>query len=103
MGETKSDEDGMFEVQGHETEITDIDPKLNIYHNCEDESRVNWETKWGHNLIKNKLKECLRKVEIEIPDKFISKGLEPNEVFDAGILNLSGQFPGETRDCLNRK
>ena len=40
LGQTVSDEDGLFEVQGWETEITDIDPKLNIYHNCEDEQHV---------------------------------------------------------------
>lgn len=41
MGETKSIEDGTFFVAGNETEVTQIDPKINIYHNCEDEARVN--------------------------------------------------------------
>ena len=40
MGQSNSDSDGVFEVQGFETEVTDIDPKLNIYHNCEDEQHV---------------------------------------------------------------
>lgn len=40
MGQTASNEDGEFEVQGSETELSDIDPKLNIYHNCEDEQHV---------------------------------------------------------------
>ena len=40
MGETKSDDEGKFLVSGNETEITQIDPKVNIYHNCDDENKV---------------------------------------------------------------
>ena len=32
MGEGVTDEDGAFELKGHETEVTDIDPKVNVYH-----------------------------------------------------------------------
>jgi len=32
MDEGVTDEDGHFELQGKETEITNIDPKLNVYH-----------------------------------------------------------------------
>ncbi|KAL3089691.1 hypothetical protein niasHT_020470 [Heterodera trifolii] len=89
MGETETDEEGKFEVNGSETEVSDIDLRLSIYHNCEDEA-----------------KECLRRIDIEIGDEFISRLTDADKaekVFDAGILNLSGHFPGETRECLQSK
>lgn len=36
MGETTSDEKGFFYVSGSNAEISDIDPKFNIYHDCND-------------------------------------------------------------------
>jgi hypothetical protein len=32
MDEGVTDDEGHFELQGKETEITNIDPKLNVYH-----------------------------------------------------------------------
>lgn len=32
MAESVTDEDGNFELSGSETEITDIEPKVNVYH-----------------------------------------------------------------------
>uniref|UniRef100_A0A915EEJ4 Uncharacterized protein n=1 Tax=Ditylenchus dipsaci TaxID=166011 RepID=A0A915EEJ4_9BILA len=84
MGETSSDKDGNFIVIGNETELTTIDPKINIYHNCEDEAI-----------------ECLRKFQIFLPKDHVAEGARPSKIFDAGVLNLSGKFPGESRDCLN--
>jgi hypothetical protein len=40
MGETKSRGDGTFELQGSSHEFTSIDPKINIYHDCDDELTV---------------------------------------------------------------
>lgn len=40
MAEGKSDANGTFYLSGTETELTTIDPKLNIYHNCNDERKV---------------------------------------------------------------
>uniref|UniRef100_A0A914S2U0 Uncharacterized protein n=1 Tax=Parascaris equorum TaxID=6256 RepID=A0A914S2U0_PAREQ len=71
-------------VKGYTHEITTIDPKLNIYHDCEDG-----------------LKPCQRKVTIYIPDKFVYSGKTPKTLYDAGTIQLAGKFKGETRDCLN--
>ncbi|KAK6048722.1 Transthyretin-like family protein [Cooperia oncophora] len=84
MDEAFSDKDGQFKLKGNDTEWSKIDPKLNIYHNCEDEKV-----------------ECWRKVQIIIPDDYVTEGGEPNKTFDIGILNLNAKLPGETRDCLN--
>ncbi|VDM92085.1 unnamed protein product [Litomosoides sigmodontis] len=84
MAEGKSDSHGHFELKGHTSEITTIDPKLNVYHDCEDG-----------------LKPCQRKITIHIPDKYITLGKTPKTIYDAGTVQLAGKFKGETRDCLN--
>ncbi|KAK6113571.1 Uncharacterized protein BM_BM17473 [Brugia malayi] len=84
MAQGRTDKNGEFSLNGTETEITPIDPKLNIYHNCND----------GH-------KDCSRKVSIKIPKSSIVEGEKAGEAFDIGVLNLSSKFPGETRDCIN--
>ncbi|KAK0393441.1 hypothetical protein QR680_000214 [Steinernema hermaphroditum] len=84
MDEGLTDNEGRFQLQGHETEITTIDPKLNVYHDCNDEKTP-----------------CLKKFSIILPDSYVSLGEKPEKVFDAGTLNLDGRFSGESRDCLN--
>uniref|UniRef100_A0A914C6T0 Transthyretin-like protein 5 n=1 Tax=Acrobeloides nanus TaxID=290746 RepID=A0A914C6T0_9BILA len=85
--ESVSDKKGRFYLKGYTTEISTIDPKLNIYHDCNDE-------KWP----------CLKKVSVVIPDSYITEGTKiPKKTFDVGTINLSGAFSGESRDCLNRK
>ena len=84
MGETSSDNSGNFQVSGYTSEITPIDPKINIYTDCNDG-----------------IKPCQRKITIKIPNKYITIGKEPKEYFDAGVLQLAGKFPGESRDCIH--
>uniref|UniRef100_A0A0K0ESY2 Col_cuticle_N domain-containing protein n=1 Tax=Strongyloides stercoralis TaxID=6248 RepID=A0A0K0ESY2_STRER len=80
-----SGHNGLFQLVGNETEITTIDPKLNVYHNCNDEAI-----------------ECLRKFSITIPQEYVTKESDtPEKIFDVGIINLSATMPGETRDCIN--
>ncbi|KAI6196368.1 Matrix metalloproteinase [Aphelenchoides besseyi] len=84
MAEGRSDKDGKFALSGSETEISQIDVKVNIYTNCNDET-----------------KEGLRKFEIRIPYDYVTEGPTPKKTFDVGVLNLDGVFPGETRDFIN--
>ncbi|KAI1715213.1 transthyretin-like family domain-containing protein [Ditylenchus destructor] len=84
MDEGVTDSDGRFELRGHETELTSIDPKVNIYHDCNDETVP-----------------CLKKIAIVIPDEYITDGEIPKKTFDVGKLNLAGTFSGESRDCFN--
>ncbi|VDK75444.1 unnamed protein product [Anisakis simplex] len=84
MAQGKSGKDGSFELQGHTDEFTTIDPKLNVYHDCDDE-----------------LTPCQRKISVTIPDKYVSSGKTPKKIYDAGVIELSGKFKGEARDCLN--
>ncbi|MFH4980317.1 hypothetical protein AB6A40_007026 [Gnathostoma spinigerum] len=84
MGETYTDAHGQFEVNGYNSEISDIDPKFNVYHDCND-----W---WW---------PCQRKFSIMIPDEYISSGTIPKRIYDAGVIELSGTYPGESRDCFH--
>lgn len=40
MASGKTDSSGHFELQGYTYEFTTIDPKLNIYHDCNDGIKV---------------------------------------------------------------
>ncbi|KIH62084.1 Transthyretin-like family protein, partial [Ancylostoma duodenale] len=70
-------------LSGSKTEITNIDPKVNIYHKC------------------NYKGPCYKKIGITIPDNYISCGYHPQFTFDIGRINLAGKFKGESIDCLN--
>uniref|UniRef100_A0A7E4URY2 Transthyretin-like family protein n=1 Tax=Panagrellus redivivus TaxID=6233 RepID=A0A7E4URY2_PANRE len=78
-----TDANGRFQLSGSETELTTIDPRLKVYHNCD----------LGIN-------PCRRKVTFEIPKKFIASGPNVVQWYDLGSINLNTKFPGEERDCI---
>uniref|UniRef100_A0A914ZX87 Transthyretin-like protein 5 n=1 Tax=Parascaris univalens TaxID=6257 RepID=A0A914ZX87_PARUN len=84
MGETTTDSQGRFELSGSNAEVSSIDPKINIYHDCED-----W---WW---------PCQRKISIMIPDVYITPGTRPRNFYDAGTIELAGKYAGEERDCIH--
>ncbi|KAI1732057.1 transthyretin-like family domain-containing protein [Ditylenchus destructor] len=68
---TYTDSNGIFEVKGDTRELTNIDPQLKIYHDC------------------NKgINPCPIKWVINIPDKYISSGTKPKKLFYLGDVNL---------------
>ncbi|CAD5208231.1 unnamed protein product [Bursaphelenchus xylophilus] len=89
MAETTSDKNGYFELKGHAEENfeSDIDPKINIDHNCDDA--------WI---------PCDRRLTIYLPDSYITNGRfshYPKKLYDVGTLELSGKMSGESRDCIH--
>ena len=80
----KTNSMGQFELKGHTDEVTTIDVKLNIYHDCNDG-----------------VKPCQRKFTIKIPDSYVSNGKAPKKIYDAGTIQLAGIYPKESRDCLH--
>ncbi|CAJ0942212.1 unnamed protein product, partial [Mesorhabditis belari] len=84
LGSVKTGHDGTYQLSGNAREITNIDPKINIYHDCNDG-----------------MKPCQRKFHISIPSRYINSGKNPSNWFDAGTLELAGKYPGESRDCLH--
>uniref|UniRef100_A0A915CNT7 Transthyretin-like family protein n=1 Tax=Ditylenchus dipsaci TaxID=166011 RepID=A0A915CNT7_9BILA len=84
IANTKTDSRGFFQLQGTAREMTKIDPKLYIYHDCNDG-----------------FKPCQRRVSLMIPDKYVNDGDRPKTLYDAGTIELAGKFSGETRDCIH--
>ncbi|EPB72690.1 Transthyretin-like family protein [Ancylostoma ceylanicum] len=78
-----TDANGNINLQGSETETTNIDPVFNVYHNCDD-----------------KLKLGLRKLKFRIPDSYITWGKTPKRMFNIGVLNLETIFPEEERQLI---
>uniref|UniRef100_A0A915PN31 Transthyretin/hydroxyisourate hydrolase domain-containing protein n=1 Tax=Setaria digitata TaxID=48799 RepID=A0A915PN31_9BILA len=79
------DADGKFELNGSTRELTDIDPILYVWTDCDDG-----------------LTPCQRKITFKIPKKFIHNGApKPEQWVDIGILNLQGHFEEEGRECVH--
>lgn len=51
MAEGRTDSRGHFQLQGHTDEFTKIDPKLNIYHDCENTNAVSCKLIFNSNLF----------------------------------------------------
>ncbi|PIC11456.1 hypothetical protein B9Z55_029072 [Caenorhabditis nigoni] len=83
LGSTRTSSDGTFSVSGTYTDITTLDPKVNIYHSC------------------NYNRPCSKKVQINIPDYAVAEGSSATTNYDIGTLNLANQFSGETTDCIH--
>ncbi|MFH4977176.1 hypothetical protein AB6A40_003885 [Gnathostoma spinigerum] len=84
IAESRTNSLGFFEFGGYISEINQIDPKLNIYHDCNDG-----------------LMPCQRKISFIIPNEYVSKGKEPHAVYDVGTIELSRKYGGEERDCFH--
>ncbi|KAK6752809.1 hypothetical protein RB195_003920 [Necator americanus] len=74
MDEGRTDLTGCFTLYGTEREITNIDPKVNIYHKC---------NYWG---------PCYKKFGITIPDEYITEGSYPKHTFNIGTINLAAEI-----------
>uniref|UniRef100_A0A0N4ZU77 Transthyretin-like family protein n=1 Tax=Parastrongyloides trichosuri TaxID=131310 RepID=A0A0N4ZU77_PARTI len=85
LSEGKSDSLGRFALAGYAYEFGTIDPKVNIYHDCNDE-----------------IMPCQRKMTVYIPKKYVSNGETPEKYYDAGSIELAGELKGEERDCIHR-
>ncbi|OZC11770.1 Transthyretin-like family protein [Onchocerca flexuosa] len=83
LDENTTDSDGKFELNGSTRELTDIDPVLYVWTDCNDG-----------------LTPCQRKITFKIPKKFIHSGVpKPEQWIDIGVLNLQGYFEEEEREC----
>uniref|UniRef100_A0A915I6S7 Uncharacterized protein n=1 Tax=Romanomermis culicivorax TaxID=13658 RepID=A0A915I6S7_ROMCU len=78
MGETKTDSNGKFFVEGTEKELGNIEPTIKVYHTC-----------------KKGLLRCDRKLSVTVPKDYINSG----RTMDMGAINLELKFPGEKHDC----
>ncbi|VDO89352.1 unnamed protein product [Heligmosomoides polygyrus] len=75
MAEGVTNQNGEFRLSGSKTEISTIDPKVNIYHKC------------NYNGVST--------------SDFESFPANPQKTYDIGTINLANRFTGETTDCVN--
>ncbi|KAL6741030.1 hypothetical protein Aduo_014327 [Ancylostoma duodenale] len=81
LDEKYTDKNGEFAVTGTTRELTDIEPVLYIYHDCDDGIRP-----------------CQKKITLIVPKRFIHGGT-PTEWLDIGAVNLEMTFPEQDRSC----
>uniref|UniRef100_A0AC34RF11 Uncharacterized protein n=1 Tax=Panagrolaimus sp. JU765 TaxID=591449 RepID=A0AC34RF11_9BILA len=84
LGSTRTDENGEFYLSGDTIELTNIDPEVRIYHNCN-----------------NHINPCDREWVIGIPDKYISSGATPKYTMELGTMNLELELEEEGHSCIN--
>jgi len=79
------DNDGKFTLNGYTRELTDIDPVLYIWTDCNDGATP-----------------CQRKIKMSIPKKFIVTEEQPSadKWIDVGTINLQSTFEDEKRECI---
>ncbi|KAL7070647.1 hypothetical protein ACQ4LE_010155 [Meloidogyne hapla] len=83
LDEAFTDGSGSFSLRGSTRELTNIDPVLKIYHDCDDG-----------------IMPGQRKVKLRIPSQYISSGGLARRTFDVGVLNLETIFAKEERDLI---
>ncbi|KAJ1354961.1 Transthyretin-like protein 2 [Parelaphostrongylus tenuis] len=84
MASSKTDSNGEYNLSGSTAEITDIEPYVAVYHDCNDD-----------------VTPCQRTFRVEIPSKHVTVGSEPTSLYNAGQLELAGKYPNEGRSCLD--
>uniref|UniRef100_A0A915EHD3 Uncharacterized protein n=1 Tax=Ditylenchus dipsaci TaxID=166011 RepID=A0A915EHD3_9BILA len=85
LDEGKTDSKGRFQLSGKTTELTTIDVRLKIFHDCDDG-----------------IMPCQRKVTFTVPDAYVTNGATPSKFFDIGTINMQIVFQSEERDCFNK-
>lgn len=104
MDEGRTDSAGNFYLSGSKVEITDIDPKVNIYHKCNYNGVSRCVTQFAYVFSDHSawtFQPCYKKIGITIPDNYITRGKHPQYTFNIGRINLAGKLKGESIDCIN--
>ncbi|KAI6205467.1 hypothetical protein M3Y94_00795000 [Aphelenchoides besseyi] len=83
LSDTMTDNYGNFVISGGVGSIFSMNVHLKIYHDC------------ARRL------PCQRKVDLGIPEKYISRSQDVENYFEAGTLNLEFIFPQEESSCIN--
>ncbi|CAL2036912.1 CBN-TTR-2 protein [Caenorhabditis brenneri] len=84
MASGKSDPSGGFNLSGSTKELTGIEAYLAVFHDCKDG-----------------ITPCQRVFRVNIPKSYTNSGSSAKQTYDAGVIELAGKYPGETRSCLN--
>ena len=103
MDDGYTDADGFFQLSGHAREFTTIDPKVYIYHDCDDwlVSPILSDPCSSPACTTHLFQPCQRRFGIAVPKKYVTDGSVPKIYYDVGTIELAGKFSGETRDCIH--
>uniref|UniRef100_A0A914CXE0 Uncharacterized protein n=1 Tax=Acrobeloides nanus TaxID=290746 RepID=A0A914CXE0_9BILA len=80
LDEEKTNSDGEFILNGQINDITSMNPKVDIFHNCD-----------------NGILRCSKKLVINIPQSAINS----ENTFNIGAIDLASDFKGESHDCIH--
>ncbi|CAD5234710.1 unnamed protein product [Bursaphelenchus xylophilus] len=80
----KTDAQGNFELQGGVGSMFGMNVHFKVYHDCDDGAVP-----------------CQRKVNLGIPDQYVTRTEKVDKWFDAGTINMEFKFPDEERSCIN--
>lgn len=87
MAETTTDQNGFFQLEGKQFEISSIDPALRVRHDCED------------------ILPCQRRILMTLPKKYVMNETEEAEasgkLLNLGIVNLEAFWRAEVRSCVH--
>uniref|UniRef100_A0A1I7X6Q8 Transthyretin-like family protein n=1 Tax=Heterorhabditis bacteriophora TaxID=37862 RepID=A0A1I7X6Q8_HETBA len=84
LADTKTDQNGNFELSGGLGSIFGMDVHFKIYHDCEDG-----------------IVPCQRKVDLRVPSSYVSRSSRVEKWFEAGTMNMAFKYPNEERSCIN--
>ena len=84
LAAVKTDAQGNYELSGGVGGILGMNVHFKVYHDCDDG-----------------VKPCQRKVDLKIPDQYVTRTSEVQKWFEAGTMNMEFSFPDEERSCIN--
>ncbi|KAH7709199.1 Transthyretin-like family protein [Aphelenchoides avenae] len=84
LAAAKTDAQGNFQLNGGVGSVFGMDVHFKVYHDCDDG-----------------ITPCQRKVDLKVPDQYVTRSENVQKWFDAGVMNMEFKFPDEERSCIN--
>uniref|UniRef100_A0A914YYZ8 Transthyretin-like family protein n=1 Tax=Panagrolaimus superbus TaxID=310955 RepID=A0A914YYZ8_9BILA len=84
LAAAKTDAQGNYELTGGVGSLFGMNVHFKVYHDCDDG-----------------VKPCQRKVDLKVPDQYVTRSSDVQKFFDAGTMNMEFGFPDEERSCIN--
>jgi len=97
MGRTESGQHGSFYVDGHEDELSNIDPEIRIHHSCPKQENTTHHRSGDDKSVAGHSGESIgefhggaepRCFKMDVPDDYIASGKRASLIFDVGTIHL---------------
>ncbi|KAI6191705.1 hypothetical protein M3Y97_00256700 [Aphelenchoides bicaudatus] len=79
----KTDAQGNYQLEGGIGSVFGMNVHFKVYHDCE------------------RTLPCQRKVDLRIPDQYVTRSPNVEQWFEAGTMNMQFRFPQEETSCIN--